>query len=213
TRFEGGVVASSRDRLRRDCAQYAFPGADLFLVLRPAAHRIEAQSDRHRHYRARCQWWRLRHRDHPRRRAVYSQGTNRGRLRTRTAQRAGIPLHRTQARASRDLPLTHGAVHHADADLVDLFGCVRLRTDIGCTAHRKRHLPQLRGVLLRHLPLPRDLMAADVGLRDHLPPLPLLSDALRREIMTPHFGLPEFGFLLRGLQWTVLLTLVAFVGG
>ena len=31
--------------------------------------------------------------------------------------------------------------------------------------------------------------------------------------MTPHFGLPEFGFLLRGLQWTVLLTLVAFVGG
>lgn len=31
--------------------------------------------------------------------------------------------------------------------------------------------------------------------------------------MTPHFGLPEFGFLLRGLQWTLLLTLVAFVGG
>ena len=31
--------------------------------------------------------------------------------------------------------------------------------------------------------------------------------------MTPHFGLPEFGFLLRGLQWTVLLTLVAFAGG
>jgi len=31
--------------------------------------------------------------------------------------------------------------------------------------------------------------------------------------MTPHFGLAEFGFLLRGLQWTVLLTLVAFAGG
>ena len=31
--------------------------------------------------------------------------------------------------------------------------------------------------------------------------------------MTPHFGLPEFGFLLRGLQWTVLLTIIAFIGG
>ena len=26
--------------------------------------------------------------------------------------------------------------------------------------------------------------------------------------MTPHFGLPEFGFLLRGLQWTVLTPLL-----
>ena len=31
--------------------------------------------------------------------------------------------------------------------------------------------------------------------------------------MAPHFGLPEFGFLLHGLQWTMLLTLVAFAGG
>lgn len=31
--------------------------------------------------------------------------------------------------------------------------------------------------------------------------------------MAPHFGPPEFGFLLRGLQWTMLLTLVAFAGG
>ena len=27
------------------------------------------------------------------------------------------------------------------------------------------------------------------------------------------FGLPEFGFLLRGLQWTVLLSVIAFLGG
>jgi polar amino acid transport system permease protein len=31
--------------------------------------------------------------------------------------------------------------------------------------------------------------------------------------MAPHFGLPEFGFLLGGLRWTVLLTVIAFACG
>ncbi len=31
--------------------------------------------------------------------------------------------------------------------------------------------------------------------------------------MSHQFGLAEFGFLLRGLQWTVLLAIIAFVGG
>ena len=70
----------------------AFPGADFLSVLRPAAHRVEAQSNRDRRYRPRCQWGRLCHRDHPRRRPVYTQGTNRGGLRARTAQRAGVPV-------------------------------------------------------------------------------------------------------------------------
>ena len=31
--------------------------------------------------------------------------------------------------------------------------------------------------------------------------------------MNQGFGLPEFGFLLSGLKWTVLLSLIAFAGG
>lgn len=31
--------------------------------------------------------------------------------------------------------------------------------------------------------------------------------------MSNHFGLAEFGFLLTGLKWTVLLSLIAFAGG
>ena len=32
-------------------------------------------------------------------------------------------------------------------------------------------------------------------------------------MVTSGFGLPEFGFLLRGLLWTVALSLIAFIGG
>ncbi len=108
-----------------------------------------------------------------------------------------------------DLPGADRPIHPAHVDDEHLFLGVCLRTDLDGAAHRVRHVPQLRGLFHHHADVSVHLLGDDDDVRRNRAALPFVSGAL----MSQGFGLGEFLFLLRGLGWSVLLSLIAFAGG
>src|SRR5207237_8505617 len=150
---------------------------------------------------------------HPRRHRVDPQGPDRGRPGAEPQGAPDLSPDHPEAGAARDLPGVDEPIHPVDAELGRRLGDLGRRPDLGRRQSAIADLPQLRDLHRRHADLPGagavvlGAVPIDPGPGAVVPGSPLKETGMRT------FGTQDFWFILQAAQWTIGLSLIAFIGG